>query len=306
MTTQPAPQLNDSDLELLSAYIDSQLTSDERLALEVRLLNEPALRMALDELRATVSILRDLEPIRPPRSFTIDPATVQQPAATGWWNWMRIFQVAGSLAVVFACAFISISVMGGAGGGAGVPMSAAAPTIAPFAATRESAAGSAPAAPMTANEPEAALPEPTAAPAATSAPQPTPAPATYTAASEAAPQSLPPATAPPPQSTPEAAIMEVPATPSVMGTTVPPAARQTTGEEPTVAAAADQALPAQPPLPATSAPASAGTTQLEPAGSADAAQSKAEPSLTGTLVVGIGFVCLLVVGVLFAVRRRQR
>ena len=62
----------DADLELLSAYIDSQLASSERAALEQRLRDEPGLRAVLDELRATVGLLRDLEPLKPPRSFTLD------------------------------------------------------------------------------------------------------------------------------------------------------------------------------------------------------------------------------------------
>ena len=60
MTINSNPQLNDADLELLSAYIDHQLGDGERAALERRLGQEPALRGALDELRATVALLHDL------------------------------------------------------------------------------------------------------------------------------------------------------------------------------------------------------------------------------------------------------
>src|SRR5215213_4846407 len=73
MTQSPNPQLNDADLELLSAYIDSQLTSAARAACEERLRREPALRVALDELRATIVLLHELEPAKPPRSFALDP-----------------------------------------------------------------------------------------------------------------------------------------------------------------------------------------------------------------------------------------
>src|SRR5687768_12987464 len=76
MTIHSDPQLNDADLELLSAYIDHQLGDGERAALERRLSQEPVLRGVLDELRATVGLLHDLEPLRPPRSFAIAaPAT---------------------------------------------------------------------------------------------------------------------------------------------------------------------------------------------------------------------------------------
>ena len=76
MTINSDPQLNDADLELLSAYIDRRLGDGERAALERRLSQEPVLRGVLDELRATVALLHDLEPLKPPRSFTIAaPAT---------------------------------------------------------------------------------------------------------------------------------------------------------------------------------------------------------------------------------------
>src|SRR3954465_14309890 len=71
MTINSDPQLNDADLELLSAYIDRQLSDGERAALERRLSQEPALRGALAEARATGALPPDLEPVRPPRSFTI-------------------------------------------------------------------------------------------------------------------------------------------------------------------------------------------------------------------------------------------
>ena len=45
MTTQP-PQLNDRDLELISAYIDGQLSAEERREVERRLDNEADLRLA--------------------------------------------------------------------------------------------------------------------------------------------------------------------------------------------------------------------------------------------------------------------
>src|SRR5262245_26139391 len=98
MTINPNPQLNDSDLELLSAYIDRQLGDGERAALERRLSQEPALRGALDELRATVALLRDLEPIRPPRSFTI-PASAATPRRFWLFPWPAI----GSALVALVC-----------------------------------------------------------------------------------------------------------------------------------------------------------------------------------------------------------
>jgi anti-sigma factor RsiW len=132
MTTQP-PQLNDRDLELISAYIDGQLSAEERREVERRLDNEANLRLAYEELRATVQVLRDLEPVRPPRSFTLDPANValQRPPATRL-GWGRLLQVAGVFAAVLVAAIGTLSVIGSLGSGA--PASApmvAAPTTAP-------------------------------------------------------------------------------------------------------------------------------------------------------------------------------
>jgi len=132
MTTQP-PQLNDRDLELISAYIDGQLSAEERREVERRLDNEANLRLAYEELRATVQVLRDLEPVRPPRSLTLDPANValQRPPATRL-GWGRLLQVAGVFAAVLVAAIGTLSVIGSLGSGA--PASApmvAAPTPAP-------------------------------------------------------------------------------------------------------------------------------------------------------------------------------
>jgi anti-sigma factor RsiW len=117
MTINSDPQLNDTDLELLSAYIDRRLSDDERAALEQRLKSTPALRSALDELRATVALLRDLEPLKPPRSFTIEaPAAAPR---RGWAFPWRAFG-SGLIALVCLLAFSFVLIRGsGGGGGAG-------------------------------------------------------------------------------------------------------------------------------------------------------------------------------------------
>jgi anti-sigma factor RsiW len=128
MTLLQNQQLNDDDLELLSAYIDNQLVAGERGALEERLRREPGLRTALEELRGTVAVLRELEPLRPPRSFTLDPAAFA-PRPSPLFGWMRLGATLASvlLALTFAIDFVG---RGGSLGGAGAP-AAAAPTAAP-------------------------------------------------------------------------------------------------------------------------------------------------------------------------------
>src|SRR5215212_2933781 len=134
MTINSDPQLNDTDLELLSAYIDRRLGDGERAALERRLSQEPALRGALDELRATVALLHDLEPIRPPRSFTIAaPAAAPRRFWAFPWPALGSALVALVLLMTFGYALIRSSA-GGAGSSALAPAPAAQEAAAPTAA----------------------------------------------------------------------------------------------------------------------------------------------------------------------------
>ncbi len=66
-------RLTPRDLESLSAYADGALSPVERRDLDARLAQDPALRQALAQIRATSSLLRALPQVRPPRSFTLTP-----------------------------------------------------------------------------------------------------------------------------------------------------------------------------------------------------------------------------------------
>lgn len=68
---------NHNDTELLSAYLDGQLTSEQRSALEVRLQNDGELRRQLALLRATVDLIKDLPQLTAPRDFTLTHAMVR-------------------------------------------------------------------------------------------------------------------------------------------------------------------------------------------------------------------------------------
>lgn len=199
MAKVPTQQLNDEDMELLSAYIDGQLPATERAALEVRLGAEAALRLALDELRATVTALRTLEPVRPPRSFTLDPAQVA-PRRAGRFNLLRLLPLAGTMAAVLVCAVVTLGVWsqsglnsGGSTGSAPVAAVAEVPTAAPETSAIQAPAApaameAAPAAGDLANADTAARSASTPSPAGTSAPAATAAPAM--AAQEGAPQAV--------------------------------------------------------------------------------------------------------------------
>ena len=65
--------MNPRDLELLSAYLDGQLSPSDSTRLESRLASDESLRTALDNLRSTRSLVRQLPFRRAPRNFTLTP-----------------------------------------------------------------------------------------------------------------------------------------------------------------------------------------------------------------------------------------
>ncbi|WP_448337688.1 anti-sigma factor family protein [Chloroflexus aurantiacus] len=90
-TLSPSPsELPEQDRELLSAYIDNELTPAERSALEERLRVEPSLRRELAELRAVRDLLREQPWVTPPRTFTLTPEMAgvrrRRFALSGWWQ----------------------------------------------------------------------------------------------------------------------------------------------------------------------------------------------------------------------------
>jgi hypothetical protein len=64
------------DIELLSSYLDGQLSSSDATRLEARLLVEPDLRSVLRDLRSTRSVLRQLPMRKAPRNFKLTPKMV--------------------------------------------------------------------------------------------------------------------------------------------------------------------------------------------------------------------------------------
>lgn len=83
-----SPQLgrcSERDIELLSVYLDNQLSASEQAHLEHRLNTEPVLQHELEELRATVKTLQELAPAALPRSFMLNLDTVQQSKKPFLW-----------------------------------------------------------------------------------------------------------------------------------------------------------------------------------------------------------------------------
>jgi hypothetical protein len=64
------------DLELLSAYLDRELNQAEKTRLIARIVKEPALARALEDLRQTRSMLRQTPRRKAPRNFTLTPKMV--------------------------------------------------------------------------------------------------------------------------------------------------------------------------------------------------------------------------------------
>src|SRR5512141_1362753 len=140
------------DLELLSSYLDGQLSSSDATRLEARLLTEPELRSVLRDLRSARSVLRQLPMRRAPRNFTLTPKMVGKnpPLPRAY----PAFRFTSALATILL--FITVGLnflrpqlaastpafgMGGGGGGSNETFAAQAPA----AATQAPAATEAPA-----------------------------------------------------------------------------------------------------------------------------------------------------------------
>jgi|GEM_PF-281092 len=167
------------DLELISAYLDGQLSKVESARLEERLKTDEGYRQLLDELSGSRRVLRSLPARRAPRNFTLTPkmAGLKPPVPRAF----PVFRLASVFATVLfflvfaanisgpAMAAIRASAppiafgMGGGGGGDGSEPPAA--NLAPMAAAP------APEATSAASENQAATPE--AAPLLQAAPTPT-------------------------------------------------------------------------------------------------------------------------------------
>ncbi len=104
----------------LSAYIDGELDPPAAQRLESHLAQCERCRLELEQLRATVSGLRDLPVLEPPRSFTLSPQRVaaprpRQPAAPPLAFGARI-AAAGLAAALAAVLVVDLADIGGNGG----------------------------------------------------------------------------------------------------------------------------------------------------------------------------------------------
>ncbi len=103
-------QLSTRDLELLSAYIDGELSARGIARLLPRLDREPGLKQALDEMKAVVQQLGSLPEAPLPRSFTLTPDVVgirSRPRA------YPVFQFATALAAIAFVALVGLDTVVG-------------------------------------------------------------------------------------------------------------------------------------------------------------------------------------------------
>ncbi|HEY3313460.1 MAG TPA: hypothetical protein VGK00_17610, partial [Anaerolineales bacterium] len=143
-------QTSFSDVELISAFLDGQLSATDKARLETRLKTDPQLRSILDDLGTSRALLRNLPARRAPRNFTLTPkmAGVKPPVPRTF----PFFRLASALAaILFIFAFAAnlsgpalatirayapapvLGMGGGGGGGYGGDVPPAAQAAAPAA-----------------------------------------------------------------------------------------------------------------------------------------------------------------------------
>ncbi|MCE7983587.1 MAG: hypothetical protein DYG89_20635 [Caldilinea sp. CFX5] len=78
MTVSRQPQITE---ELLSAYLDEQVTAEERALVEAAMATDPAIAWQVDSLRQTVHLLQTLPPLALPRSLSLEAILAEARAA---------------------------------------------------------------------------------------------------------------------------------------------------------------------------------------------------------------------------------
>lgn len=132
--------MNRRDIEQLSAYLDGELKPSDSTKLEIRLKTDPELVSALNEIRATRTLLRKLPSRKAPRNFTLTRKMVgQNPPLPRAYPIFRFAAVAATLLFFFSFGINSFGQMssqqfaygvgGGGGGGDSESFAAEAPAL---------------------------------------------------------------------------------------------------------------------------------------------------------------------------------
>ncbi|MBI3176254.1 MAG: hypothetical protein HYZ25_21220 [Chloroflexi bacterium] len=165
------------DVELLSAYLDGQLSQADSARLESRLKADPDLRAVMDDLSQSRTLLRKLPQRRAPRNFTLTPkmagVKAPLPRAVPALRWATSFatfllflsMAANALAPSFAASQVPYGIGGGGGGDDQVPMMEAMPAATEAPATEAPAFAAAATEAPAATEPPVLALAPTEVPA---------------------------------------------------------------------------------------------------------------------------------------------
>jgi hypothetical protein len=97
--------LTDRDYELLSEYLDGELSESERAALESRLSADAELSRELAGLRETVALVKTLTPRKAPRDFTLNANVVARPAARRFLFSSSFYSAVSAAAAVLLIGF---------------------------------------------------------------------------------------------------------------------------------------------------------------------------------------------------------
>lgn len=100
------------ELNMLSAYLDNELSAVEQQKLESRLEQEPQLRERLQNLRKTKYLISNLKRHPAPRNFTLTPdmVTVRHGKRKPLFNYLRL---ASSLAAILLVVLFGVDILSG-------------------------------------------------------------------------------------------------------------------------------------------------------------------------------------------------
>ena len=116
-------RIHNQVVELLSAYIDDEVSADERATVEAHLATCSACAQDLASLRQTVNLLGELPQVAAPRPFTVresDIRPVPGPDRPAWWR-LRWAQGLVGAAAMLLCVVVVGVVLLGRGGMMGAP-----------------------------------------------------------------------------------------------------------------------------------------------------------------------------------------
>ncbi len=114
VNTTPQPNIEQAR-DLLSPYLDGEVTPEERLLVEEALAASPELRADLEDLRQTVALVATLPHVPAPRPFTLTEADAQRakPAPRrGWFSLLALRPWVGGLAAMAAVLVCMLAVGG--------------------------------------------------------------------------------------------------------------------------------------------------------------------------------------------------